>query len=526
MSCRLTVAMIVRDEAKMAPAFLQAVAGLWDELVVVDTGSSDATVTLFSEAGARIFHTPWKDNFAAARNVSLAHATGDWVLILDADELITEDFISEFRAAIARPEIGALQVRMCSQLPYGHSREEWLLRAWRTCGPVQFQHPVCEDAGADVDLMLARSGLLLGQVSSPITHLGNVRDRAAAQDKKARDVALLQRRLAAEKCDFYSWLKLLGLAQFWNDSTLWRDTARRANDLLEDLGRQRVEDEPWSGDLVALIAEGLFAPESAVGLAFMDGWAARLRPSRAFLVRYGFFCEHQSRQDDATQAYRACLEAEPTSCHPDPAATAARLGLARIALAESDPTRALLHATKALECSPRDPEALLAVASVMRHLEGPAAFLAWLQRQEALVPSCPERDWAVGEALYSAGDPHGAIPFFRRAAGVPISGPAGLRLAQALLASGQFEASERLARQLLVREPEAGLGVLLFDLGAGRDTQLELDLTPETASAALRQWIDALLESRQLWLIRKIRSHVGALDETFPWLTDYLLKIA
>ncbi|MBL8916525.1 MAG: glycosyltransferase, partial [Archangium sp.] len=86
---KLTIAMIVRDEAEMAPGFLESVKGLWDELIVVDTGSTDGTQGLFAQAGARVIPFSWVHDFAAARNVSLSHATGDFVLILDADERVT-----------------------------------------------------------------------------------------------------------------------------------------------------------------------------------------------------------------------------------------------------------------------------------------------------------------------------------------------------------------------------------------------------------------------------------------------------
>lgn len=166
----------------------------------------------------------------------------------------------------------------------------------------------------------------------------------------------------------------------------------------------------------------------------------------------------------------------------------------------------------------------MAVASLTRFLEGPRALEAWVRAQEATEPGCPERDWAIGEALLAVQDHKGAVAAFRRAAGVPPGGPAGLRLAQSLLASGQVEASERLAHQLLPTQPEAGLGVLLFDLAAGRDTALDLELTPESANASLKQWVDVLVASRQTALLRRVRSRVAAVGSIFPWLPPYLLK--
>jgi glycosyltransferase involved in cell wall biosynthesis len=521
---RLSVAMIVRDEAPLVPDFLEAATGLWDELVVVDTGSSDGTAALFEHAGARVIHSPWTHDFAAARNVSLAQATGDWVLVLDADERVSADFISQCRASVARSEVGALLVRVSNQLPYGHRRDAWLLRAWRRDDAVRYRYPVREEVSPDVMALLGARGQSLERIDAPVEHLGYVRDRDAARNKKARDTTLLRDWLCADPGALVAWLKLLEVARTGQDDVLWNDVAHEATDVLEVLGRERLEQEPWGGELIALIAEGLFTPESEAGLAFLDGWAERLLPSNVFLLRRGFFLEHQGRWDEAREDYEACLRFGRSLADPQLAAVGPRLGLARLALARHEPATALGHSRQALEAGPREPEALMAVATLTRHLEGRPALDGWLRAHELLAPACPERDWAAGEALLASGEHKAAASAFRRAAGVPPGGPAGLRLAQAMLACGQLESSEQLARQLLATQPEAGLGLLLFDLAAGRDTSLDLELTPETAHAALKQWVDVLLSSQQRLMLRRVRARVGAVGMIFPWLPGYLLR--
>ncbi len=127
----LSLCLIVRDEEAMLPGLLEACAGLWDELVAVDTGSQDGTVALLEAAGARVLHQGWADDFAAARNVGLEAATGDWVLVLDADERPSPGFGTQLRAAMADPGIGAATVLMRNHLAHGHSRDVPLLRAFR-----------------------------------------------------------------------------------------------------------------------------------------------------------------------------------------------------------------------------------------------------------------------------------------------------------------------------------------------------------------------------------------------------------
>jgi glycosyltransferase involved in cell wall biosynthesis len=83
---RISLAMIVRDEARCIERCLASVRDLVDEMIVVDTGSTDDTVALAEAAGASVHHFTWVDDFAAARNVSLDHCSGDWILMLDADD--------------------------------------------------------------------------------------------------------------------------------------------------------------------------------------------------------------------------------------------------------------------------------------------------------------------------------------------------------------------------------------------------------------------------------------------------------
>lgn len=80
--------MIVKDEEEWIAQCLQSVSSVIHEAIVVDTGSTDKTVEIAKAHGAQVYHFAWIDDFAAARNFSLAHATGDWILVLDADEMI------------------------------------------------------------------------------------------------------------------------------------------------------------------------------------------------------------------------------------------------------------------------------------------------------------------------------------------------------------------------------------------------------------------------------------------------------
>ncbi len=87
---KISLCMIAKDEERWIAKAIESVKPIISEIVVVDTGSKDRTKEIAAALGAKVFEYTWNDDFSAARNESLKHATGDWILILDADEAISE----------------------------------------------------------------------------------------------------------------------------------------------------------------------------------------------------------------------------------------------------------------------------------------------------------------------------------------------------------------------------------------------------------------------------------------------------
>lgn len=100
----LSLCMIVKDEESCLGRCLQSVKELVDEIVIIDTGSTDRTKEIARSCGAHIVDFAWCDDFAAARNESIRHATGDWILMLDADETIAEQDHETIRSLIAQDD--------------------------------------------------------------------------------------------------------------------------------------------------------------------------------------------------------------------------------------------------------------------------------------------------------------------------------------------------------------------------------------------------------------------------------------
>ncbi len=93
----LGLIMIVRNEAANLGRSLSPVASCFDEVVVIDTGSTDDTANICKELGARVHDYAWRDDFAAARNFSIKTATADWLFWLDGDNAITQEMVADLR---------------------------------------------------------------------------------------------------------------------------------------------------------------------------------------------------------------------------------------------------------------------------------------------------------------------------------------------------------------------------------------------------------------------------------------------
>jgi tetratricopeptide (TPR) repeat protein len=169
---RVSLCMIVKDEEENLPECLASAVGLVDEVVVVDTGSTDRTREVAARLGARVVDFRWVDSFAAARNESLRHATGDWAFWLDADDRLDEEDRHKLAALFAglRDE-NAAYVMKCLCLPDPQSNNGTLVdhvRLFRNRPDVRWDYrvheqilPAVRDAGGEVrwtDIVVRHAG--------------------------------------------------------------------------------------------------------------------------------------------------------------------------------------------------------------------------------------------------------------------------------------------------------------------------------------------------------------------------------
>jgi len=99
---RLSVCLIAKNEERFLNGCLESIRGLADQIILVDTGSTDRTVEIARAHGAEVHFRAWDNDFSAARNAALLHARGDWILVLDADEEVSKAHHSALRALLTQ----------------------------------------------------------------------------------------------------------------------------------------------------------------------------------------------------------------------------------------------------------------------------------------------------------------------------------------------------------------------------------------------------------------------------------------
>jgi glycosyltransferase involved in cell wall biosynthesis len=190
--------MIVRNEERNLPRSLGCVLGLASEAIVVDTGSTDATPRITAAYGATVltydFHFP---DFAAARNYALAHATGEWILILDADETLHATAASAIRSLIARNEnIGYYFERHNHAAGHAAPTTDYAVRLFPNHPEFRFRGRVHET----VDASILRAGGTLRKTQVRLDHNFST-DLESRRQRNRWYIKILLEEIAADPTD-------------------------------------------------------------------------------------------------------------------------------------------------------------------------------------------------------------------------------------------------------------------------------------------------------------------------------------
>lgn len=211
----VTLCMIARDEETCIGRAIKSVLALVDEIVVVDTGSRDNTRIIAEGYGARVLDFVWRDDFAAARNVALAAASSDWVLVLDCDEHLQGIRPLEFQRLLADPSAAGYRVRLAGESGRQQASLFPAVRLFRNHPEVRYRYPVHEQVSPSLIGYAEVTGMHI--LDAPLTVVHDQGGCDPAARKRERNLRLL-RQAAAERPDEPYFCYLLGA-----DALMWLD---------------------------------------------------------------------------------------------------------------------------------------------------------------------------------------------------------------------------------------------------------------------------------------------------------------
>ena len=256
----LSAALIVKNEEKSLGACLDSLKEIVDEVVVVDTGSTDGTKDLARRAGARLSDFRWTNDFSAARNRALELARSEWVLSIDADERVRLPAGPELRSQLAQTSFVGYYVAL---YPRRGFTSQWVPRIFRNHPNIRFRSAFHEAIGPALQEYRAISGGRIGYSSLEIDHEGYEGDQHA---KWVRNLPILRKAVRQEPERVYCWCHLAevyaGLGKDRAAEAAWNTAlglVRRSTAPTPDDGLPYIGFIPWQfargRDVSALLEE-------------------------------------------------------------------------------------------------------------------------------------------------------------------------------------------------------------------------------------------------------------------------------
>lgn len=204
----ISAALIVKNEESLLPECLDSLKGIVSDIVVVDTGSTDNTKSIALSKGARVYDYPWHDDFSAARNESLRHCRGQWILVIDADERLVDgqhllDTIGKVDSQVA----GILVTIISSARNMNNHVDTFansICRCFRNSPSIRYRGEIHEQI---IDSILEHA-YTLAQTQSTLVHLGYDLPREEMILKQQRNLKLIEQSLKKHPGDPYLTFQL------------------------------------------------------------------------------------------------------------------------------------------------------------------------------------------------------------------------------------------------------------------------------------------------------------------------------
>jgi len=205
----VSLCMIVKNEAETLADCLRSVGDLPAEIIIVDTGSTDRTVEIAREFGARVEHFDWIDDFAAARNESFNYATSDWIFWMDADDRLSPDNLIRLKQTLVsgQADVYACPIDSNTAQHLQARATAYHFRLFRNYLGLRFKYPLHED----MDFAAAIRPVTTAYTNAVITHVGYGLGDDVFKAKTKRNLQIVQKALA-RRPNSIRWLYYQGVS--------------------------------------------------------------------------------------------------------------------------------------------------------------------------------------------------------------------------------------------------------------------------------------------------------------------------
>ncbi len=198
----LTLTMIVKNEERSLEDCLKSVGGVVNEIVVVDTGSTDRTIEIAESYKAKIFKFNWVNDFSAARNYALEKSSGDWILYLDADERLSPDSIPELKRLTEREEREAYFCTIYNTGNINRIPSIWMyVRLFPNNKKIRFEGAVHEQ----IEQSIKKENFRISQSNIKIIHTGYDLDKKQLKQKAERNLKILLNEYKKSMSSYYAY---------------------------------------------------------------------------------------------------------------------------------------------------------------------------------------------------------------------------------------------------------------------------------------------------------------------------------
>lgn len=185
----ISLCMIVKNEEDVIERCLTSASGLVDEIIVVDTGSTDETVNIASRFTEHVYHFEWVNDFSAARNAAIAKATGEWILILDADEYVQDEGKEKLRKYLSKvneKKQNAVEVSIYNIVNGANIIDSASIRIFLNSPDISYVNAIHEQVSH------ATGNLLFDSFDFVIYHTGYVSEVMEKKQKSKRNMEIFQ----------------------------------------------------------------------------------------------------------------------------------------------------------------------------------------------------------------------------------------------------------------------------------------------------------------------------------------------